>query len=82
VTWSNKPAVDGYTETLFGRRRPFPELKSSNRVAREAAERAALNAPMQGTAADIIKRAMIAIGAPVERSRRCRPECCCKCTTS
>ena len=51
----------GYTETFFGRRRPFPELNSSNRMAREAAERAALNAPMQGTAADIIKRAMIAI---------------------
>jgi len=49
----------GYTETLFGRRRPFPELSSSNRIAREAAERAALNAPMQGTAADIIKRAML-----------------------
>ena len=53
--------VDGYTETLYGRRRPFPELKSSNRVAREAAERAALNAPMQGTAADIIKRAMVSV---------------------
>jgi len=51
----------GYTETFFGRRRPFPELNSSNRMAREAAQRAALNAPMQGTAADIIKRAMIAI---------------------
>jgi len=51
----------GYTETLFGRQRPFPELNSSNRMAREAAERAALNAPMQGTAADIIKRAMITI---------------------
>jgi len=53
--------AQGYTETFFGRRRPFPELNSSNRMAREAAERAALNAPMQGTAADIIKRAMIAI---------------------
>ncbi len=53
--------AQGYTETLFGRRRPFPELNSSNRMAREAAERAALNAPMQGTAADIIKRAMISI---------------------
>ena len=51
----------GYTETLFGRRRPFPELTSNNRIAREAAERAALNAPMQGTAADIIKRAMISV---------------------
>jgi len=58
-----KAREDGYTETLFGRRRPFPELKSSNRVAREAAERAALNAPMQGTAADIIKRAMLSVSA-------------------
>jgi DNA polymerase I len=51
----------GYTETIFGRRRPFPDLQSPNRVVREAAERAALNAPIQGTAADIIKRAMIDI---------------------
>lgn len=51
----------GYTETLFGRRRPFPDLQSPNRMVREAAERAALNAPIQGTAADIIKRAMIDI---------------------
>ncbi|HUT97717.1 MAG TPA: DNA polymerase I [bacterium] len=49
----------GYTVTLFGRRRPFGELNSSNRQAREAAERAALNAPLQGTAADICKLAMI-----------------------
>ena len=49
----------GYTETMFGRRRYFPALRSSNRVAREAAERAALNAPIQGTAADIMKIAMI-----------------------
>ena len=55
----------GYTETLFGRRRPFPELSSSNRIAREAAERAALNAPMQGTAADIIKRAMLAVNSEI-----------------
>ena len=51
----------GYTETLFGRRRPFPDLSSPNRIVREAAERAALNAPIQGTAADIIKKAMIRI---------------------
>jgi DNA polymerase-1 len=53
--------VKGYTETIFGRRRPFPDLASPNRIVREAAERAALNAPIQGTAADIIKRAMIGI---------------------
>lgn len=49
----------GYTETIFGRRRYFPALHSTNRVAREAAERAALNAPIQGFAADIMKIAMI-----------------------
>lgn len=49
----------GYTETLFGRRRYLPDLDSSNRQRREAAERMALNAPIQGTAADIIKVAMI-----------------------
>ncbi|MFD0995551.1 DNA polymerase I [Pseudoclavibacter chungangensis] len=52
---------DGYTQTIFGRRRPFPDLSSPNRIARENAERAALNSPIQGSAADIIKRAMIAI---------------------
>ena len=49
----------GYTETIFGRRRYFPALHSTNRVAREAAERAALNAPIQGSAAYIMKIAMI-----------------------
>ncbi|QBJ94744.1 DNA polymerase I [Rhodococcus sp. ABRD24] len=49
----------GYTETLFGRRRYLPDLNSDNRQRREVAERAALNAPIQGSAADIIKVAMI-----------------------
>src|SRR5699024_7641289 len=49
----------GYVETLFGRRLYVPEIKSRNGQRRQAAERAAINAPMQGTAADIIKRAMI-----------------------
>ncbi|MEY4102072.1 MAG: polymerase [Actinomycetota bacterium] len=53
--------LKGYTETLFGRRRPFPDLASTNRVLRDNAERAALNAPMQGTAADIMKIAMVGI---------------------
>jgi len=52
---------DTYTETIFGRRRPFPDLASPNRTLRANAERAALNAPIQGTAADIIKIAMIRI---------------------
>ncbi|MDQ0648303.1 DNA polymerase-1 [Microbacterium natoriense] len=51
----------GYTETLFGRRRPFPDLSSPNRVLRENAERAALNAPIQGSAADIMKIALFHI---------------------
>jgi DNA polymerase-1 len=55
--------VDGFTETIFGRRRPFPDLNSPNRVLRGNAERAALNAPIQGTAADIMKIAMIGVGA-------------------
>ncbi|KAA8821623.1 DNA polymerase I [Bifidobacterium vespertilionis] len=50
---------DGYTETMFGRRRYFPGLKSPNRNVRDAAERGALNAPIQGSAADIMKIAMI-----------------------
>lgn len=52
---------DTFTETIFGRRRPFPDLASPNRVLRENAERAALNAPIQGSAADIIKFAMIGV---------------------
>ncbi|GAA1695420.1 DNA polymerase I [Microcella alkalica] len=54
---------DGYTETILGRRRPFADLNSPNRVLRENAERAALNAPIQGTAADIMKIAMIGVDA-------------------
>lgn len=51
----------GYAETLFGRRRPLPELRASNAVTRSFGERVARNAPIQGTAADIIKRAMIQV---------------------
>lgn len=53
--------IDRFTETIFGRRRPFGDLASPNRVLRENAERAALNAPIQGSAADIIKLAMTSI---------------------
>lgn len=58
----------GYTATLFGRRRYLPELASDNRVARENAERAALNAPIQGTAADIIKVAMIRVDRELRKA--------------
>jgi DNA polymerase-1 len=59
---------DGYTSTVFGRRRYLPELDSSNRNVREAAERAALNAPIQGSAADIIKVAMINVDASIKEA--------------
>jgi DNA polymerase I len=51
----------GYVETVFGRRLWLPEIKSSNAGRRQGAERAAINAPMQGTAADLIKLAMLAV---------------------
>ncbi|HUA13182.1 MAG TPA: DNA polymerase I [Candidatus Sulfotelmatobacter sp.] len=52
---------DGYVETMFGRRRPTPDIHSSNFVVRQAAERAAINMPIQGTEADLMKMAMISI---------------------
>ncbi|MGA9606048.1 MAG: DNA polymerase I [Rouxiella badensis] len=57
----------GYVETLDGRRLYLPDIKSSNAMRRKGAERAAINAPMQGTAADIIKRAMLKVSAWLER---------------
>ena len=59
---------DGYTSTVLGRRRYLPELDSSNRQLREAAERAALNAPIQGSAADIIKVATIGVDAALREA--------------
>jgi DNA polymerase-1 len=58
----------GYVETAFGRRLWFPEIRSSNGNRRQGAERAAINAPMQGTAADLIKLAMIAVQNWLEKS--------------
>jgi DNA polymerase-1 len=58
-----KARRDGYVETLFGRRLHLDYIQSRNAAQRAGAERAAINAPMQGTAADIIKRAMIAVDA-------------------
>ena len=60
---------DGYTETIFGRRRPFGDLNSSNRVLRDNAERAALNAPIQGSAADILKIAMLGIADDIREKK-------------
>ncbi|MFS8120211.1 MAG: DNA polymerase A family protein, partial [Microcoleus sp.] len=52
---------EGYVETLFGRRRPTPDLNSSNFIVREAAKRAAANMPIQGTEADLMKMAMLEV---------------------
>ena len=59
-------AEQGYVETLFGRRLHLPEIQSRNGMRRKAAERAAINAPMQGTAADIIKKAMLLVDNWIE----------------
>jgi DNA polymerase-1 len=60
--------VSGYVQTIFGRRRPVPELTSRNGMIRAASERAAVNMPIQGTAADILKRAMIDVHAALASS--------------
>ncbi len=57
---------DGYTETIFGRRRYVPDLTSTNRQRRDIAERVALNAPIQGSAADLIKKAMLGVDADLK----------------
>ena len=62
-----KAADDGYAESLFGRRRPSPDIHSSNFAVREAAYRAAVNMPFQGTAADIMKLAMIKLDKGLEK---------------
>jgi len=59
--------TNGYVKTLLGRRRPIPEIVSPNRQIREAAERMAVNAPVQGTSADIIKVAMLRIHEALEK---------------
>lgn len=61
-------AERGFVETIFGRRLYLPEINASNFQRRQAAERTAINAPMQGSAADIIKRAMIKVDAWLEAS--------------
>ena len=60
-TIKDKARKDGYVETLFGRRRPMPDIHSSNFMVRAAAERAAINMPIQGTEADLMKMAMIVL---------------------
>ena len=65
----DKARAAGYVETVFGRRLRLPEIKSSNPARRQGAERAAINAPMQGTAADLIKLAMIAVQGWLDREK-------------
>ncbi|HNP63655.1 MAG TPA: DNA polymerase I [Woeseiaceae bacterium] len=64
-----RASADGFVETVFGRRLYLPEINARNANRRQYAERTAINAPMQGTAADIIKRAMIAVHAWLNRDK-------------
>ena len=64
-----KAKENGYTQTILGRRRYLPDLSNENRQRREVAERAALNAPIQGSAADIIKIAMLKVDAEISKNR-------------
>jgi DNA polymerase I len=73
----------GYVETIFGRRAHYPEIKSSNPSMRAFNERAAINAPIQGSAADVIRRAMIQIEPRARRSGSVAlSACCCRCMTN
>ena len=64
-----KAREDGYTQTIMGRRRYLPDLNHENRQRREIAERAALNAPIQGSAADIIKIAMLKVDDQIKQEK-------------
>ena len=64
-----KAKEDGYTTTLLGRRRPIPELSAQNKNLRSFGERVAMNSPIQGTAADIIKIAMINVDKALKKAR-------------
>jgi DNA polymerase I len=64
-----KARKDGYVETLFGRRRPMPDIHSANFMVRQAAERAAINMPIQGTEADLMKLAMIEVEKKIEGTK-------------
>jgi DNA polymerase-1 len=65
----NEARERGYVETVFGRRLWLPDIRSSNQARRQGAERQAINAPMQGTAADLIKLAMVAVQSWIEQER-------------
>ena len=72
----------GYVTTLFGRKMHYPDIRAKNPSLRAFNERAAINARLQGTAADIIRRAMIRIDAGARRGEAHRPRCCCRCMTN
>ena len=71
----------GVAKTLLGRERPIPDMHSRNPNARSFAERTAVNTPLQGTAADLIKMAMIRIDRELAATRK-RHGCCCRSTTN
>ena len=63
-----KAEETGYVETILGRRRPILAINSRNKIEKSAAERIAVNTPVQGSAADIVKKAMLAVSAALEKS--------------
>ena len=73
---------NGYVLTLFGRKCHYPDIVASNASIRAFNERAAINARLQGTAADIIRRAMVRMDAALAKSKLSARRCCCRCTTS
>ena len=72
----------GYVETIFGRRCHFPRINSPNPSERAFLERAAINAPIQGAAADIIRRAMIRMDDALAACQASARACCCRCMTN
>ena len=80
--WWPRPARTATPRPCMGRRRYLPDLTSDNRQRREMAERMALNAPIQGSAADIIKVAMLGVDRALRAAGAWRRGCCSRCTTS
>ena len=76
------PASNGYVETIFGRRITIPEIRPQIPPMRAFNERAAINAPIQGTAADIIRRAMVRMDAALAEAELSTRACCCRCMTN
>ena len=74
--------ADGYVRTIFGRKCHFPRINASNPSERAFNERAAINAPIQGSAADIIRRAMIRMDGALAQAQARARRCCCRCTTN